>query len=186
MSFKIPNERIGVLIGKSGSVKEKIESLTNTEITVDSTSGSVFVKKKDESGMMIGDWVAKNIIKAISRGFNPKIAEKLADEDYLFEIIDIQNVLGNSRKKIYRIKSRLIGESGKAKRTIESLANVHLSIYRDTVSIIGQYEELKIAREAIFRILRGQSHSSVYRYLQKKHDELKRKEMTEIWKPDRF
>jgi ribosomal RNA assembly protein len=186
MSFKIPNERIGVLIGKSGSVKEKIEILTNTDITIDSESGSVYVKKKDESGVMIGDWLAKNIIKAISRGFNPKIAEKLMDDDYLLEIIDIQNLLGNSRKKIYRIKSRLIGESGKAKRTIENLANVHLSIYHDTVSIIGQYEELKIAREAVFRLLRGQSHSSVYRYLQKKHDELKRKSLTEIWKPNKF
>ncbi|MFX0103719.1 MAG: KH domain-containing protein [Candidatus Hodarchaeota archaeon] len=186
MSFKIPNERIGVLIGKSGSVKEKIESLTNTEITIDSKSGSVYVKKKDDSGMMIGDWVAKNIIKAISRGFNPKIAVKLMGEEYLLEIIDIQNVLGNSRKKIYRIKSRLIGESGKSKRTIESLANVHLSIYHDTVSIIGQYEGLKVAREAVFRLLRGQSHSSVYRFLQKKHDELKRKSITEIWKPDKF
>ena len=186
MSFKIPIERIGVLIGKSGSVKEKIENLTNTEITIDSKTGSVFIKKKDESGIMIGDWIARNIIKAISRGYNPKIAEKLMDDDFLLEIIDIQNFLGNSRKKVYRIKSRLIGESGKAKRTIESLANVHLSIYHNTVSIIGQYEELKIAREAIFRLLRGQSHSSVYRYLQKKHDELKRKNITEIWKPHKF
>lgn len=183
MSLKIPMDRVGVLIGKKGEVKQRIESITDTEIEVDSASGSVFIKKKNPDTPMIGDWIAKNIVKAIARGFNPKIAEKLIDEEYLLEILDVEALVGRSRKRVRRIKSRIIGESGKTKKTIESLAGVHISIYGDTVAIIGMYEELRIAREAIKRLIAGQNHSTVYRYLQRKHDELKRKSLTELWKP---
>ncbi|MHA1369251.1 MAG: KH domain-containing protein, partial [Promethearchaeota archaeon] len=117
------------------------------------------------------------------RGFNPKIANKLIDDEYLIEIIDITRVVGKSRKKVHRIKARVIGESGKTRRIIETLAGVHISIYGDTVSIIGKYDELKVAREAVYRLLNGQNHSTVYRFLKKKHDELKRKDLTTLWKP---
>ncbi|MHA1679695.1 MAG: KH domain-containing protein [Promethearchaeota archaeon] len=183
MSLKIPSSRIGVLVGREGSVKKRIEDLTNTEVEIDSKSGMVIIKKREGSDEMIGDWVAKNIIQAIGRGFNPKIAEKLVDEDFLIEIIDLEAILGKSQKRIKTIKARLIGESGKTKKNIESLAMVNISIYGNTVSTIGMYEELKIAREAIGRIINGQSHRSVYRFLQQKHEFLKQKSMKEMWKP---
>lgn len=183
MSFKVPMDRIAVIIGKDGSVRQRLEGLTGTEIFVDSTSGLVVIKKKGDVDVPIGDWIAQNMIKAIARGFNPSIAEKLMDDDYLLEIIDMERLVGGSKKNLTRVKSRLIGESGKTWKNIETLAEVHMSIYGNTLSLIGQYDEMKVAREAINKLIEGQNHASVYKFLQKKHEELKRKRMTELWKP---
>nr|MDO8119433.1 KH domain-containing protein [Candidatus Sigynarchaeota archaeon] len=183
MSFLIPKDRIAVIIGTDGNVRKRIEELTGTSIEIDSATGAVIIKRTEDSESTIGDWIAQNIIKAIARGFNPKIAERLADDEYIFEIIDLEGALGHNKKTIHRVKSRLIGENGKTWKTIETLSEASLSIYGNTVAIIAKYEELKIAREAITRLVGGQNHSSVYKYLQKQHEELKRRQLAEMWKP---
>jgi ribosomal RNA assembly protein len=183
MSFMVPMERIAVIIGKDGNVKKRIEDLTGTEIEIDSKNGSVIIKRVEGDEAMLGDWVAQNIIKAIARGFNPLIAEKLVDEENIFEIIDLERVLGNSSSRVHQIKARLIGESGKTWKRIEEMSDVNISIYGNTLAIIGKYEELKIAREAINMLLSGKNHTTVYKYLQKMHEELKRKKMASMWKP---
>jgi ribosomal RNA assembly protein len=183
MSFMVPMDRVAVIIGKDGSTKKRIEDLTSTEIEIDSKTGSVIIKRKEGPEANIGDWVAQNVIKAIARGFNPAIAEKLVDEEYLFEIIDLERVVGKSEGQIRRIKSRLIGEAGKTWKTIEAMAEIHLQVFGNTISLIGKYEEMKIAREAINMLLSGKNHSGVYKYLQKMHEELKRKRMADTWKP---
>ncbi len=183
MSFMVPMDRVAVIIGKDGSTRKRIEELTSTDIEIDSKTGSVVIKKKEGPESNIGDWIAQNIIKAISRGFNPAIAEKLVDEEYMFEIIDLERVVGKSSGQIHRIKSRLIGEGGKTWKTIETMAEVHLQVFGNTVSLIGKYEEMRIAREAINMLLGGKNHTGVYKYLQKMHEELKRKRMADTWKP---
>lgn len=183
MSFMVPMDRVAVIIGKDGATKKRIEDLTSTEIEVDSKTGSVLIKRKEGPETNIGDWIAQNVIKAIARGFNPAIAEKLVSEEYLFEIIDLERVVGKSSSQIHRVKSRLIGEAGKTWKTIETLAGVHLQIFGNTVSVIGKYEEMHVAHEAINMLLSGKNHSGVYKYLQKMHEELKRKHVADTWKP---
>ena len=68
--LKIPKERVAVLIGKEGSVKEDIESSTKTKIKVDSKEGDVFISGEDGLGM----YNAKEVIIAVGRGFNPETA----------------------------------------------------------------------------------------------------------------
>jgi ribosomal RNA assembly protein len=177
-------DRIAVIIGKNGSVKQQIEEKTHTEIEIDSKTGDVLIKRKEEDvDSNIGDWVAQNVIKAVARGFNPEISLKLVDDEYLFEIIDLERVVGRAPNQLVRIKSRLIGEGGKAWKTIESLAGVNISIYGNTIALIGKYEEMGVAKEAINRLLAGQTHAAVFKYLQKMHDELKRKQETSLWQP---
>jgi len=47
MSFekliRIPSDRIGVLIGKSGNVKSSIEKACSVKLEIDSTSGETFI-----------------------------------------------------------------------------------------------------------------------------------------------
>lgn len=183
VSFMVPMDRVAVIIGKDGATKKRIESLTCTEICVDSKTGSVIIKKKEGPESNIGDWIAQNVVKAIARGFNPAVAEKLVDDEYLFEIIDLERVVGKSSGQIHRVKSRLIGEAGKTWKSIEAMAEVHLQVFGNTVSLIGKYEEMRVAREAINMLLSGKNHSGVYKYLQKMHEALKRKRMADTWKP---
>lgn len=106
---------------------------------------------------------AKIIAKAIARGFSPKKAFRLFNEDEALEIVELSGMRDN---KIKLIRSRMIGTNGKARRMIERFSGCSVSVYGKTISIIGKYEQISIAREAVSMIIRGSKHSKVYGFLQ--------------------
>ena len=87
-------------------------------------------------------------------------------------------LLGKSDNKMIRIKSRLIGERGKSRRTLEELTGTYISIYGHNVSIIGLPEQISLASKAINMLCIGKSHKVVYEFLQK----IKRKSKLERMK----
>lgn len=105
---------------------------------------------------------AKNIVKAIGRGFSPSNAFRLLNEDEMLEIIELS---GFNENKLRTIKARLIGTNGRTWKAIEKFSGCSLSIYGKTVSLIGNYEQLSIAKEAVEMIIRGCKHSKVYNFL---------------------
>jgi len=151
---RIPEERIPILIGKNGFTRKKIQRLTETKIRV-----------KDDvtiEGESIAVMEACEIVKAIGRGFSPQIALKLKDEENVFCVISIPN----DRKKLKRIRSRLIGTRGNARRNLERLTGTNISVYGKTVSIIGKYDDVNDAREGAERLITGSPHKNVYRFLE--------------------
>lgn len=106
---------------------------------------------------------AKSIVKAIARGFSPKRAFRLFDEEEALEIIELE---GFKENKMKVLKSRLIGTRGKARIIIEKDSGCFMSVYGKTVSLIGKYDQIEIAKEAVRMILRGSKHSKVYGFLQ--------------------
>lgn len=169
---KVPKERVAVIIGKSGSTKKNIEKFTNSKLVVDSKEGTVKFYSDDPITIL----QLKDIITAIGRGFNPDIALNLLKTDYVLEVIDITD-FGKTKKAKIRLKGRVIGEGGKARRTVESLTETDISVYGKTVSIIGEIEHVSIAKRAVLSLLSGSPHSRVYSWLEKKRKELKYKEM---------
>lgn len=168
---KIPKDRVAVLIGVKGKVKKKIEKTLNIEMTIDSKEGDV-VLQGDDSLLLV---TAQNIVKAIGRGFNPDIALELLGEESYLEIIDISDYSGESKTKLTRLKSRIIGTGGKARKTIEKLTDTNIIIYGKTIGIIGNYESVSLARKAFESLLGGSRHSGVYSWLEKHRKEIKHK-----------
>ncbi len=173
--IKIPRERIAVLIGVGGEIKRSIEEATNSKLQVDSQEGDVFITGEDALGL----FTAREVVKAIGRGFNPQIATLLLKSDYLFEIVEIQDYSGKSQNDAMRLKGRVIGADGKSRRTIESLTETHISVYGKTIAIIGEIQNVTIAKRAIESLLAGSPHSTVYSWLEKKRRELKMAEFEE-------
>ena len=179
-SLTIPRERVGVLIGRKGKVKEHLERTLNVSLEVDSSSGIVNVEDLDSNPINI--WKARDVILAIGRGFSPEKAFKLLSSDeYLLEVIDLRSILGRSENAIKRVKGRVIGREGKTRRIIEEIADVDVSVYGHTISIIGGYENIIIAREAIKMLIEGKTHATVYRFLSNKRRELKKRSKTKLW-----
>lgn len=170
--LKIPKDRVAVFIGKKGEVKKEIEEDTKTKIKVDSKEGDVFIEGED--GLSI--YTAKEVIRAIGRGFNPEIALLLLKPDYCFELIDI-NEFAKTKNSLLRIKGRIIGTEGKSRRTIEELTETNIVVYGKTVSMIGCTENVLAARKAIENLIKGASHANVYRSLEKKRRVIKIREM---------
>ena len=77
MSFekiiRIPNDRIAVLIGKSGNVKLKIEELCYVSLDIDGNTGEVLIKSQGNVEK-IQPFKATEIVTAIGRGFSPENA----------------------------------------------------------------------------------------------------------------
>lgn len=166
--IKIPKERVGVLIGVKGSEKRYIEEHTNTKLNIDSKEGDVVITGSDGLGL----YTAREIIKAIARGFNPDIAKLLLNEDYIFESIDVSMYTGKSKSAVQKVKGRIIGSGGKSRKVIEDLTGSYISVYGKTVSVIGEAESAEATRKAIEALLRGAKHGNVYKSL-------------EIWKKKR-
>lgn len=181
MRARIPRERIAVCIGKNGETKKHIEDATSTKITIDSTDGTVLVESTPETEDPLAVWRARDIMLAIGRGFSPKRAFQLFDEDMILEIIFVDE-LASTPKALKRIRGRLIGERGKTRRIIEEFTGTSLSIYGHSASIIGTIERVKAAKDAVQMLLKGMPHKSVYSFLDRKRRELKKAELS-LWKP---
>ncbi|MEM4662658.1 MAG: KH domain-containing protein [Candidatus Diapherotrites archaeon] len=158
-SLLVPEDRIGVLIGPKGKTKKHIEAITNTKLEIDSESGEVNIQGEDAYKVII----AEKICKAIARGFSPEKAFLLSKEYYDLRIIDLKEIVGKSQRAIHTKKSRVIGTSGSVRERIEESCNCYISVYGDTVSIIGTYEELDLAEEILLDILGGAEIESAFR-----------------------
>jgi len=160
--LKIPKDRIAVLIGKDGTVKKRIETLTATKIKVDSKEGDVFISGTDSLKL----YATQELIKAIGRGFNPETVELLLKSDYIFELVNISDYV-KGKKSLIRLKGRVIGKEGKSRRIIEELTDTSISVYGKTIGIIGEVGNVMICKKAIESLLNGAKHSNVYKWLEK-------------------
>ena len=169
MSFekliRIPQDRIGVLIGKSGKTKREVEKRCSVSLQIDSDSGEIVI---NGSGNFtdIQPFKAVEIVLAIGRGFSPENAMKLLKGENSLHIIDLHEFVGKSADQMERIKGRIIGEGGKARRNVENLSNTLISVYGKTVSVIGSPEQLKSTIDAFSSLSSGRMHGSVYSKLE--------------------
>jgi len=165
--LKIPEERVAVLIGTDGQAKKEIEEQTKSKLEI-SKDGDVLISGED--GLLL--FTAKDIVRAIGRGFNPKIALQLMKTDYIMEIIDLSEVLGKNKNTIDRLKGRVIGREGKSRQEIERVTDTYISIYGKTIGIIGEITQVSLARQAIAMLLEGSMHKTVYQFLDRKKKEI--------------
>ena len=164
--LKIPEERLAVLLGEKGSVKGQIEQQTNTKIEVDESLCEVTISQAEGSDDPLCAWTARDIVKAIGRGFEPEIAMLLADEENEFRLIDLKEYVGKSKNALIRIRGRIIGREGKAKNIIEDYTDTHIVIYGKTVAIIGRSDKVDAAAKAVEMLASGSRHGSVYKMLE--------------------
>src|SRR3989344_4039289 len=170
--MRIPRDRIGVLVGPGGQIKRLIEREAKVRLEIDSKEGEVTISSDD--GLNI--FIAKEVVRAISRGFNPDLALLLLKPDYAFEAISLIDMIRN-KNDLERIKGRVIGEEGKARRVIEDLTGAHISIYGKTIGILGEIEQVTTARRAIEMLVEGSPHRNVYKFLERQHKVQARNEM---------
>ena len=169
MSFekliRIPKDRIGVLIGKSGKIKSQIEKNCSVKLEIDSENGEVKVFS-DIIDEKFQTFKALEIVTAIGRGFSPEKAVRLLKGENTLHVINLREFGGKTPEQIERIKGRIIGDSGKARVNMENLSNADITVYGKTVSVIGEPTQLKLAIDAIESLLSGSMHGYVYKKIE--------------------
>ena len=183
MSFekliRSPSDRVGVLIGKSGNVKSKIEESCYVSLEIDGDTGEVFIRTQGDVDK-IQPFKAMEIVTAIGRGFSPENAMTLLKGENALHVIDLREFAGKSNANVERIKGRIIGEGGRARRNMENLSGTHISVYGRTVSIIGDSSKLRLAVDAISSISSGSMHGAVYTKLEAANRTAKQERM-KLW-----
>jgi len=165
--IKIPEERIKFLLENNAKLVKEIEKKTNTKVKIDRSLGEISIIETDAMADPLAIWVARDIIKAIGRGFDEEIAFELLNEDNVFELVNLTDYIrSKSKNDLIRIRSRIIGAEGRAKQTIEDLTGTNLSIYGKTVAVIGHVEDVEAAVKAIEMIAQGSRHGTAYKILE--------------------
>jgi ribosomal RNA assembly protein len=166
---KVPQDRLGVLIGEGGETMREIEERAEVRLDIDSESGSVAI---EAVGDPVTAMIAPDIVRAVGRGFAPESALTLLDDEMrMFDLIDIEAASRN-KNDLQRQKGRLIGEDGRTRELMEELSGADVVIYGTTLGIIGQPEEVEAVRRAAEMLLDGAPHGTVYGFLERKHNEL--------------
>lgn len=167
---KVPQDRLGVLIGEGGETMREIEDRAGVRLDIDSESGSVAI---DTVGDPVDAMMAPDIVRAIGRGFTPEDALSLLEHDLRrFDLIDLAEQTRNEND-LQRQKGRLIGEEGRTRELMEELTGADVVIKGSTLGVIGQPEEVDAVRRAAGMILDGAPHGAVYSFLERKHNEMK-------------
>ncbi len=174
MHIKIPEERVGVLIGPDGSMKKLIEEKSKTLLEIDSESGTVTIESSEDPLMVMR---VSDLVRAIGRGFSPERALVILDDEMLMlDVMDLSKMVG-TKSDMARLKGRIIGKDGKTREIMEKLSGSKVSVYGKTIALLGYPEQIRVSRAAIEMLLDGAPHGNVYSFLEKKHQELAKEEL---------
>jgi ribosomal RNA assembly protein len=181
MFVRIPQERVGVLVGPDGKVKQRIEEKFTVKLEIESESGGVTIVLSEKACDPSLLFTAKDTVTAIGRGFSPEHAFRLLrNDDDIFDFIDLRAVFGRSESDIKRVKGRVIGANGKTRKLVEELTEASVVVYGHTIGFIGTFEQVDAARNAVQMLIDGSQHHTVYKYLQRKRSEFKKRRL-ELW-----
>ncbi|MFH1308372.1 MAG: KH domain-containing protein [archaeon] len=129
----------------------------------------ILIKKKfiTISGTEENEYFAVKVFEAIDADFPIDISLLIADspEEYMIEHLSIKEF--TRRPNLAEVRARIIGRKGKTKQIIEDLSNCYISLHENTVSIIGNTEDIGRATQAITKLIQGSKQSSVYGFLEK-------------------
>ena len=171
-TVRVPSDRIGALLGKGGKTKKWLEETFKIRLIVDSHTGEATIESLTDT-LETDTLKAIEVVNAIARGFSQGRAARLKLDDTILSIMDLRSYQGKSSNSLTRVRGRLIGESGRARRVIEELTRAEVSVYGHTIAIIGRIDEVKLAEDALDILASGGPHRVAYQLLQKRRTEAK-------------
>ncbi|MEM0333313.1 MAG: KH domain-containing protein [Candidatus Aenigmatarchaeota archaeon] len=155
----LPEERAKIIKNRKEWI-EKIESLSNCKIELDEQE--VKIEGEDHFSVLR----TKEVFRALGRGFDLNDALLLLDQDYYLDVIDLKD-WGKTRERRVQLKGRVIGKKGSFKKMLEEKTGTKIIVEGKTISILGKWEGVNLARRAIEMLLEGRMHTTVQKFLER-------------------
>jgi ribosomal RNA assembly protein len=108
----------------------------------------------------------ETVIKAIGRGFSPDHAKFLLDDNSTLNIINLHDLGIHTDKTLETRRARVIGSQGIVRKFLEDTLECFIAIQGKTIAIIGEVSKIRIAHEAIMRLLKGANVAGVKKFIE--------------------
>ncbi|OIO26744.1 hypothetical protein AUJ14_01230 [Candidatus Micrarchaeota archaeon CG1_02_55_22] len=157
----LPATRLARLLKNSSKALKDLEKRAGVELL--ERAEGIEIRGEPEP-----EWGAELALKAIELGFEPKDAFKLIKDDYYLEVIDMNLLLQRNERAIERLTARVIGIDGKVKKRIQEFSHASIAVGNDSIGIIGNFDDVQDAKEAVTRLLEGAQHGGVFTWLRER------------------
>ena len=147
--------------------KARLEKALNINIELSDKTVTIESNKEDS----VTEYTALSVLEAVVLGFDIDNALMLRNTDFILKKIDLKSHVKDSRINV--VKSRIIGTQGTTKHLIEKLSECSVVVSDHIVVIIGRFENIDIASQAIQALIRGSPQSKVYSFLERSRSRLK-------------
>eukprot|EP00026_Physarum_polycephalum_P016125 Phypoly_transcript_16968.p1 GENE.Phypoly_transcript_16968~~Phypoly_transcript_16968.p1 ORF type:complete len:224 (-),score=34.89 Phypoly_transcript_16968:37-708(-) len=162
-SVPVPVHRMGPLRRDWPKIYEPIVTNLKLQIRMNTRNKCIEIrttKQTEEIGAMTK---ATDFVKAYLMGFevNDALALLRLEELYIdsFEITDVKMLAGDN---LSRAIGRVVGKDGKTKFTIENTTRTRLVIANTKIHILGSFNNIKVARDAVSDLILGSPPGKVY------------------------
>ncbi len=117
-----------------------------------------------------------NFIQALVEGFRMDDAMSILKyKDVFIETFNVGDVRKMKNSHLQRAIGRIIGRNGKTKEIIENSSRVKFILFEQRIVILGCPENIRIAKDAIGRLIQGSEPNSIFNRLSVISTKLKEK-----------
>lgn len=162
-SVRIPNHRYTPLKKHWESIMRPIVEHMQIQIRFNPKTRRVELKTSQHTSNEGSLQKSTDFVQAFAMGFEVQDAIALLRIDDLFiDSFEVKDVKMLSGDHMSRAIGRIAGQGGKTKNAIENATRTRIVLADEKIHILGAFQNIKLARDAICRLILGAPPGKVY------------------------
>ncbi len=165
-SIQIPESKIKVLKQEWLKIYTPIVQIGKLQIRFNPRAKQVEIRTCSTTNDLCYLERSMTYIQAVIDGFKPEDAVSIMKyKDVFTEAFNIQDIRKLKSSHLSRAIGRIIGRDGRIKESIENFSRCKFILRDERITLIGCEENIRIAKDAIGRLVQGSEPTSIFNRL---------------------